>query len=341
MRKLTYVIAMMALLLTGCSQDESVMENKGELVTLNYNVSLGDGVQSRTGGEPQNQSTQTTLTKQLLCAIYEISTAADGKKTYTHKKTDIVSSSSVNAQGAVQFSYSPSLLNTVDYKIVFFACNYDATEGACFDFGNENDLQVIKINDTKAAKACFASNESKDAFVGSDEITNGISTKSGSIGLTRPFSQVNVLTSVGDYNKAVGLGRTPSTTTLTFSKLIDTYNALDNEWSNEVTDKSLKSDVDANKTLTISKGEGENKVDVDYCYLANTYLFASGSNPSCVVTVMDGNNNVIYTSSIPQVPLGSNQRTNMYNENLLTGGGISYTITINDQFIDDNNQPIN
>ena len=96
MRKLTYVIAMMALLLTGCSQDESVMENKGELVTLNYNVSLGSGVQSRTGEEPE------LAVNKLICAVFE----ADKEK-----YREIVD---IDANGNA--SFTPKLLDNTTYN---------------------------------------------------------------------------------------------------------------------------------------------------------------------------------------------------------------------------------
>ena len=40
----------------------------------------------------------------------------------------------------------------------------------------------------------------------------------------------------------------------------------------------------------------------------------------------------MYNKTIENVPIGSNASTNMYNENLLTGGGVTYSISIDPGF---------
>ena len=303
MRKLTYVIAMMALLLTGCSQDESVMENKGELVTLNYNVSLGSGVQSRNG------TASDLAINKLLCVVFE-----NGEEV----KRDIVSVENGTA------NYSPKLFSNIEYKIVFWAY-YDSTPNdadinSCFDMA---DVSAIKTNTNYNAEG-FTEDKHKDAYTEVHTVTLNGETQSPKVSLTRPFAQLNVLSTKADYHNAESLGSTPTTCTVKISGFANEYNALSKQWGGTATETTLTSQV-SKTTVTINE-----KV---YYYYASEYVFGNGTATTGTVTVFDQNEKQLYKSEeLPSIPLGANQRTNLSNENLLTGGGVNYTITISQDF---------
>ena len=82
----------------------------------------------------------------------------------------------------------------------------------------------------------------------------------------------------------------------------------------------------SNNTVTFNNGE---------CYsLACEYVFANGTVTSTNIQIMDDLGKNIYNATISNMPLGVNMRTNMYNETLLTGGGVTYTVSVNEGFSD-------
>ena len=323
MKKLTYAIALSSLLLAGCSQDEGIMHDKGELVTLNYNVSIGNGAQSRTEGEV----TPSLMVNKLMYAVYQVELDENNIITQSEwKYTDVAYDN--NVEDGIQFRFSPNILKEYNYKIVFFACREEDDE-TCFTFDENMTLSSIQANDQKYGIGNFSEDAKKDAFVGSDIIKNGISTDDSPT-LVRPFSQVNVLTSKTDYEAAEQLNQTPTECTITFSKLYDTYNAFSNTWSNKVENKALTSTI-------ITEKKEKNDGNVVYYFLANEYLFAGADEViTCNVTIKSGQETIYDSGEISGFPLGSNQATNFLNKNLLTGGGVTYTIDVNNEFKETN-----
>lgn len=310
MRKLTYALALSTFLLAGCSQDEGIMENKGELVTLNYNVSLGNGVQSRASDE--------LAVNKLLCAVYEVTTDGTSK---TEVKRDFVSITNGSA------TYSPKLFSNVNYKIVFWAY-YEvetATEESkktCFDLTN---MEAITINDNYD-KDVFVENKYKDAYTGAHPISLTETKQTPSITLTRPFGMVKVLTSKTDFEAATELGSTPATGSLNIGSCSKKFDAYNQNWTDDNKGNVLLETTVSNSTVTYQEKE---------CYvLANEYVFANGTVTTTNVQVKDNSGKTIYNSTISNMPLGVNMRTNLYNETLLTGGGVTYTITIQEGFSD-------
>lgn len=299
MKKITYAIALSTLMLAGCSQDEGMMENKGELVTLNYNVSLGNSVQSRAGED--------LAVNKLLCVIFE-------KETGTEVKREVVEVTNGTA------TYTPKLFTNIDYKIVFWAY-YAIDENSCFDL---SDVKEIKIND-KFDKDEFVENKCKDAYTAAHEIKLSKENQTPSITLTRPFGMVNVYTSKADYDAAVAIGSTPTSGTITIGNYSKTYNAYEQKWST-TSDEEIT--LETNVSTTPVQFDG-----TEYYSLACEYVFANGT-ATTNLQIKDNSTDpkVIYKSSIDNMPIGENARTNLYNPALLTGGGVTYTITINQGF---------
>ncbi len=315
MKKLTYAIALSSLLLAGCSQDEGIMESKGELVTLNYNVSLGNGVQSRAGED--------LAVNKLLCVIFEKGVNQES----TEIRRDIV-----DIQDSNSIIYTPTLFNNAEYRIVFWAYHVENGD-SCFNLEN---MKSIMIND-KYDKGSFEDNKNKDAFTAFHDVKLEKVNQTPKITLNRPFGMVNVYTSKDDYEAAVRIGSTPTSGSLYLNDYSMKYNAYEQKW-NEDTDGPilLNTKVSTDQIVTFDNKE---------CYcLASEYVFGGNNVLATRVTIKNDKDKEIYNSGeITNMPLGQNARTNLYNPNLLTGGGVTYTITFNQGFIDDDdyNKEIN
>ena len=288
MRKLTYAIASIAFLLAGCSQEESIMENKGELVTLNYNISLKDGVQSRADGET------TVEVNKLLCAIFE-----NG----TELKREFVNVTNGTAE------YKPALFKNIEYHIVFWAY-YDNNGISCYDV---TDLKNIKIN-TNYDKDVFANDAKKDAFTAVDVVKVIANPIQESVNLTRPFAQINVYTTETDWNNAVALNGTPIYSKITVSGYANQYNALNKEWSGT-------SGEDYTFTSTVSKDDNYSLAS-EYIFANGTaactiQVFAEGDKEIFTKEItnfpIDANKRTNVTSQ---------------NDSGLMTGDVTYSITI-------------
>lgn len=308
MRKLTYAIALSSLLLAGCSQDEGVMENKGELVTLNYNVSLGNDVQSRADGNPE------LAVNKLLCIVFE-------RENGNEVKRDTVEI----ANG--QAIYSPTLFSNINYRIAFWAYYADNEGNSCFNLA---DVKAIQINNEKYDKGNFIENKFKDAYTAYHDVTLTTENQTPSITLTRPFGMVNIYTSKADYEAALAMGSTPTTGTINIGSCSKTFNAYTQQWVG-----GNEAPVELN--TEVSSQEVTFNGVPSYC-LASEYVFANGTVTNTNIQVKDRSQKVIYNSTISGMPLGASIRTNLYNGTLLTGGGVTYTITINQGFTDNDKE---
>lgn len=305
MKKLTYAIALCTLLLAGCSQDEAVVENKGELVTLNYNVSLGSGVQSRAEGSD-------LAVNKLLCVIFEVPQSGEPQE----MKRDTVDMTNGTA------SYSPKLFSNINYRIAFWAY-YEHENKSCYDL---TDVREIKTN-TNYDKNGFEENKYKDAYTAAHDISLIDAKQNPQITLTRPFGMVKVLTTKTDFEAAEEFGSTPATGSLNIGSCYKTYNAYSQEWigGNE-SPIELTTSVSTN-TVTFQEKE---------CYvLASEYVFGNGTVSTTNLKIKDENGKIIYDTTISNMPLGKNMRTNLYNDALLTGGGVTYSIHIEQGFSDE------
>ena len=307
MKKLTYAIALSSLLLAGCSQEEGIMESKGELVTLNYNVSLGNNVQSRA------DASQELAVNNLLCVVFETETGNEVKR----DKVPVTNGSA---------SYSPKLFSNIKYRIAFWAYYADNEGNSCF---NLEDVKAIQIND-KYDKENFIENKFKDAYTAYHDVILTKENQTPSITLTRPFGMVNIYTSKADYEAAVAMGRTPTTGTINIGSCSKTFNAYTQQW--------VAGNEDAVELNTeVSSQEVTFNGEPSYC-LASEYVFANGTVTTTNIQVKDKDGKSIYNSTISGMPLSPSIRTNLYNETLLTGGGVTYTITFNQGFTDQNEE---
>jgi len=304
MRKLTYAIASIAFLLAGCSQEESIMENKGELVTLNYNINLNDGVQSRAGGETTGYGVNN-----LLCLVFE-------KGGTTALKREVVEVTS----GTIQ--YTPVLFKNIEYRIVFWAYHKNGSD-SCYTITDQASVTTNENYD----KNHFANDLYKNAFTAVDDVKIVNDASPTSVTLTRPFGQINVYTTKSDWDNAKALGSTPTTSTLTLTGYQTTYDAFNQKW------------IDGETSLTLTSTPSE----TNYC-LASEYVFANGNKKCGVEVKDQNSKSIYsYTiESLPiGKNQRTNIKPEEGSAGLMTGS-VSYTVQVSDGFsTEDNNQEIN
>lgn len=306
MKKLTYAIALSTLLLAGCSQEDGIMESKGELVTLNYNISLTDGVQSRAGEGVDHG------VNKLLCMVFE----KDG--------TEELKRQVVEFDNDGKARYTPVLFKNIEYRIVFWAYHKNGND-SCY---NVTTSAIVTTNE-KYDKEYFENDLYKNAYSAYDDVQIIDNAMPTTVTLTRPFGQINVYTTEQDWMNALGLQSIPSSSSLTLSGFSTQFNAFNQEWVDEECEA-----FELNSTVS----------DNNYC-LACEYVFAKG-NGNCLIKVKDGNNKEIYNYTVVNFPIEKNQRTNIKpaggSVGLMTGN-VSYTIEISNGFdtTNENNETIN
>lgn len=237
MKKLTYAIALSTLLLAGCSQEDGIMESKGELVTLNYNISLTDGVQSRAGVDHG--------VNMLLCMVFEKGGTEELKRQVVEFNND----------GKAQ--YTPVLFKNIEYRIVFWAYHKNGND-SCYNVTNN----AIVTTNEKYDKEYFANDLYKNAYSAYDDVQIIDNATPTTVTLTRPFGQINVYTTQQDWMNAIGLQSIPSSSSLTLSNFSTKFNAFNQEWVNEACEA-----FELNSTVSY---------DNNYC-LASEYVFAKGN----------------------------------------------------------------
>lgn len=314
MKKLTYAIALSTLLLAGCSQEDGIMESKGELVTLNYNINLNDGVQSRAGNEQ-------VVVNKLYCAIYEV----ENKKIDGNEKTyyNYVRTDKVDANFNNTVTYTPALFKNLEYKIIFWA-QYEETGKDPYynlsDNAGNNTLLAITVNNNADVTNVYNSFPQKDAFTAISGKAKGSITASngGSVTLTRPFSQVNVYTLEDDWTQAVALNRIPTSSTIMIN-CQTTYNAMTQEWEGNAIDLEITSTPSYDQKFTYTNGTDDTSDDWNCCTLFSEYVFAScGDNVNCYLKIFDNVSTPICEEEIPNFPLLINKRTNVIGR-IMTG----------------------
>lgn len=274
MRELIYAFALCIIFLTGCSQDEAMMENKGELVTLNYDVSLADDVLSRTSSEE-------VVVNQLLCVVYE------GDK--------VIKREIVELGNDGKFRFSPVLFGNVEYHVVFWAY-YSTNNASCFDM---TDVTSIRTNDNYG-KGNFRANKYRDAFTNVDVIKMADSPMNTSITLSRPFAKLNILVAENDLENIKG-----GSCHVVLEGCTDTFNALEQKWTGEATSQNLYPAIQIGKEVEYGGYKYHNTV--------SEYVFANGTLTGGSIVIYDKNGEAIYgNTKLETIPFDPNKETNIY-----------------------------
>lgn len=207
-----------------------------------------------------------------------------------------------------KFSFTLSLIRCMEYNIYLWAQYEDENGVAAYSIENG----VVAIDYTKNIAA---NNGNLDAFYGSVNITPDEHGKTQNISLTRPFAQLNALTSDGNTllkNDVASFENVTSTATVK-----GVYSQFD-LINGDVVDTSRQTVTFASDT--IPAGKGEVTLNANYTYLSMNYLFVP-TTEKCVADVQftftatrrtsGAQPIVITTPEYTSVPLKPNYKTNI------------------------------
>lgn len=207
-----------------------------------------------------------------------------------------------------KFSFSLSLIRCMEYNIYLWAQYEDENGVAAYSIENG----VVAIDYTKNIAA---NNGNLDAFYGSVNITPDKHGKAQNISLTRPFAQLNALTSDGNVLLRNDVERFENvTSTATVKGVYSQFNLI----NGTVVDTSKQTVTFASDTIPAGKGEVTS--NANYTYLSMNYLFVP-TTQKCVADVQftftatrrtSGAQPIeIKTPEYTSVPLKSNYKTNI------------------------------
>lgn len=209
-----------------------------------------------------------------------------------------------------KFSFTLSLIRCMEYNIYLWAQYEDENGVAAYSIENG----VVSIN--YANNAVAANNGNLDAFYGSVTLTPEEHGKTQNISLTRPFAQLNALTSDGDVllrNDVESFENVRSTATVK-----GVYSQFD-LINGDVVDTSRQTVTFASDTIPAGR-EGEVTSNDNYTHLSMNYLFVP-TTQKCVADVQftftatrrtsGAQPIVITTPEYKCVPLKSNYKTNI------------------------------
>ena len=335
-----FAAATMLLATTSCSDEsQSVPSQSNEMTT--FKVALQGVTGSRTAGDGL------TVDK-LYYAAYD---KAGQKVIYPDPATTGKNflTATITEEGTAQVNLP--LMKSEKYDIVFWA-QTDGTNAYSFE-----ELTDITVN-YPTDGTLLSNQENRDAFFNTlnDFTAEG---KTQEVKLYRPFGQLNVATTIDDWNEAVRQYQANGNTDypvkyseVTISKLATTFNAMTGVASGETT-----------ATVTFGKAEildesifvGEN--GDEYKLLAMNYLLmnavqgptdvyehqASTEEDKDIVDLIfslwkDADNKIVQTS-VPSVPIQRNYRTNILGS-FLTGDATQFNIVIDAKFDGEHNEEV-
>ncbi len=281
------MVAGMALVCASCMKDVQPSE---EAVEVRFSASVPQKVMTRADAAADV----------VVCAVFHEGTEVAGSR-----KTIAV------ADGAIV--YTPKLVKSQTYDIVFWAMS----EGAY----NVTDL-------TKVSRTAGKSEADYDAFTQSVEYTVDGTTPAAVV-LKRPLAKINLGVGKDDWDAAVALGQTPAKAVVKVSKAYSGFNAL----TQEVAGTGAAQEF----TFTVTGAEFT-VANVAYKTLASNFMFTDGANISYEYKISAGNDASISTKTVSNVPVKKNYNTNIVG-NLMTED-VSFNITIDEAYAGDNNQGI-
>lgn len=314
MKNRIYTLALSALLLAGCTQEEST--TIGEEVKMNFTANISNGMQSRAGEESGNE----IIVDKMICAVFKQENGILTGEAIIREEIDI------DTNGKVIFT--PTLLRGYEYGIVFWAYKdgsniYDTDDLSNITFtpaNNQDPTDEDLVVYTKTIK----------------DITTDTSGENTTISLTRPLAQVNVATTQSEWDFVTDNHQENfSSYTLILTNCCNTYNALTGEYS-------------GNSTF---KYEGQlsesNKID-QKIILGTGYTFPE-STPTCSINVyVKDVESPIYKKEVPNIPTAANHRTNIIPQTTtdeagnevggLMTGSVSFTVTLTEGYTTDTNK---
>ena len=255
-----FAAATMLLATTSCSQDEELMSgSNGKEVQASFTVNLKNAPQSRA-----NAGIGTCVNK-LYYAVYE----KDGVTKVMPAPSSPNKYLTVDIKDN-EAKLTLSLINGESYDIVFWAQSTEASDVYSF-----TELNEIKVNYN------YASNrENLDAFFNTLNDFKASSAVSTTVELRRPFAQLNIGTTVDDWNKAVTVkdGLAPVTSSkVTVTGLADTFNPMTGAATGNVNVEFTEAAIPGEDPFSVTVEKNGEEVTETYKYLALNYLLVPGT----------------------------------------------------------------
>lgn len=314
MKKYFYSI-LAACMFFACSQEEVVDVTAPESQQVTITVEL-PSIESRAIAEGIEVG-KGNMANKLVYAMYEENMHQVGPL-----KTEIVDR---GADG--KFKVTVPMAKNLKYDLLFLAYNENEP---IFDIEGKA-ANEINLKELKLRTGLKANQESYDAFVGvlpSHDIQ-----KANTVTLTRPFAQINAVTTADDL-AAVKLLKSEVTTSKLVITAPNTYNVFTGAATNSVELTYDTSAIILDKDATeYPKNE---KFNADYYYLTLAYVLA-GETPNATASTHNAvfefyreNDDLVSKLDIVSLPLQRNYRTNVMGS-LLTKSE-DYTISIDANF---------
>jgi len=320
MKKIFYsMLAAGMLFATSCSQEDIVDVTKGEGQQVTIKVEL-PASESRAIAQGINVG-EGNMVDKLVYAMYE-----EDQRTGEPLVTNFA-----DRQADGTFKINVTMAKNIKYDLLFLAYN---EENPAFVI-NSQEAKANNLNELKLRTDLKANKESYDAFVGMLD-SHGIQDENV-VTLTRPFAQINAVTTADDLAAVKGL-KSEVTTSKLVIKAPDTYNVFTGEATNSV---ELTYDASAIiQDYTLANGADaypkNEKFNSEYYYLTLAYVLA-GETPNAPASTHNAvfefyrqDNKMVSKLDIASLPLQRNFRTNVMGDLLTKSEG--YTITVDAGF---------
>lgn len=321
MKKFLYsMLAAGMLLAPSCSQEEMMEVPAVESQQKTITVSL-PSIESRAIATGINVG-EGKMADKLVFAMYE-----EDKRNEEPLVTGFA-----DRQEDGKFKVTVPMAKNLKYDLLFLAYN---EEEPAFDIEGKA-AKDINLNELKLKSSLSANKESYDAFVGVLD-SHGIQ-DANSVTLTRPFAQINAVTTLEDLNAVKEL-KSEVTSSMLVITAPNTYNVFTGVASNPIELTYAASDIIEDITLaddTDAYPKNE-KFNIEYYYLTLAYVLA-GDEPNAPASTHTAkfefyrgtDNKCVSVLDILSLPLQRNFRTNVMGS-LLTKSE-EYTISIDANF---------
>ena len=334
---LVFAAAMASMLFAASCQKEnfSSAEQGGDVVTATFTIQAPGlpGTKAATSAD-QTMVGDGRAADNLVFAVFD----EEGVELTDLRQGDWVNQIGDN-QNVIKFDNSENPQTTVTVKLVrgkeySFVCWAQNEAATCYDF---SDMKNIGIS---YADYNAANNDLRDAFYAYAE-TDGVVTEnfSQSITLARPFAQVNVGTTDFVEAQKAGLEIDNLYSTVTVKNAATSLETFTGKASNPVAATFAYAHAVATEyDLVINKNLVQNNPQVEiadkYGWLAMNYiLVADGSEngegsalAEVSFEVREGDDVVLTSYDVPNVPVQRNFRTNIVGSLLIAEGTISIII---------------
>jgi hypothetical protein len=305
MKKLVYSILAAAAVLSAasCQRETQMAREQGGLVDVTFQVGL-QGLQTKAFSDG---ASATTLD------VYVYSARTDGDVLLPN-----LTQQKENAFQNLTAQVTMKLVRGENYKIVFWA------HAPQSPYTVDPDKATITVSDAGATPAPAANDELRDAFLGKFEgaVTTAVS---ASVELTRPFAQLNVLTTDADWDAAIANGITFAGSSMKLTAPSE-MNLLTGKVSKEVAMEFAMAPI--TEAVNIPQYEtGYKWIAMNYILAADTKtLIGEANKPFTFAVYREGQADLLFEQNLATIPVQRNYRTIIVGDVFCVDG--SFTVSI-------------